>query len=61
MRFSTQPAPAGKKSWSGPLASGDRAAVRRELEALEEANPLLAQFYRDVAAFALAWFKRHPG
>jgi predicted short-subunit dehydrogenase-like oxidoreductase (DUF2520 family) len=44
---------AGKRSWSGPLAMGDRAAVERELEALTASMPLLARQYREASAWAL--------
>jgi predicted short-subunit dehydrogenase-like oxidoreductase (DUF2520 family) len=44
---------AGKRSWSGPLAEGDRTAVLRELEALGAMKPLLAQYYRQAAGLAL--------
>lgn len=51
---------AGKKSWSGALASGDEGAVFRELEALHKANPSLERIYRELAIFALEWSRRHP-
>jgi len=44
---------AGKRSWTGPLASGDRAAVREEIEALAASRPVLARLYRESAALAL--------
>ncbi len=44
---------AGKRSWSGPLADGDRAAVRKEIDALKAFNPLLARHYREAATVAL--------
>jgi predicted short-subunit dehydrogenase-like oxidoreductase (DUF2520 family) len=50
----------GRKSWSGPLAAGDEEEIRRELEALESHNPLLANYYREVCRFALELFGRHP-
>jgi len=43
---------AGKRSWSGPLAVGDRPAVERELEALTASAPLLARHYREASAWA---------
>jgi predicted short-subunit dehydrogenase-like oxidoreductase (DUF2520 family) len=43
---------AGKRSWSGPLARGDRDSVRQELEALTASKPLLARYYREAAALA---------
>jgi predicted short-subunit dehydrogenase-like oxidoreductase (DUF2520 family) len=52
---------AGKKSWTGSLAAGDEAAIRREIDALARANPAAARFYRQTAAFALEYFGRHPG
>src|SRR5262245_3160313 len=44
---------AGKRSWSGPLAAGDRATVRKEIEALAASNPILARHYRDAATLGL--------
>jgi len=41
---------AGKRSWSGPLARGDMAAVAREIESLYASKPLLARHYRETAA-----------
>jgi predicted short-subunit dehydrogenase-like oxidoreductase (DUF2520 family) len=43
---------AGKRSWSGPLAAGDRAAVRQEIEALAASRPVLARLYRESATLA---------
>jgi predicted short-subunit dehydrogenase-like oxidoreductase (DUF2520 family) len=51
---------AGRKSWNGPLASGDAAAVGRELAALSARDPALARYYRAAAAFALQLLDRHP-
>ncbi len=50
----------GRKSWSGPLADGGRAEVRRQFEALAAHDPRAARYYRDAAAFALGYFRRHP-
>jgi predicted short-subunit dehydrogenase-like oxidoreductase (DUF2520 family) len=44
---------AGRRSWSGPLADGDRVAVRKEIEALTAWHPILARHYRDTATLAL--------
>jgi predicted short-subunit dehydrogenase-like oxidoreductase (DUF2520 family) len=43
---------AGKRSWSGPLAAGDHAAVRYEIEALAASRPVLARLYRESATLA---------
>jgi predicted short-subunit dehydrogenase-like oxidoreductase (DUF2520 family) len=43
---------AGKRSWSGPLAEGDRVAVKLEIEALGASKPLLARYYREMAVSA---------
>jgi predicted short-subunit dehydrogenase-like oxidoreductase (DUF2520 family) len=50
----------GKLSWTGPLARGDRATVRKHLECLARQDPALARYYREAALAALAMFKRHP-
>jgi predicted short-subunit dehydrogenase-like oxidoreductase (DUF2520 family) len=44
---------AGKRSWSGPLAAGDRAAVQQEIEALGVSKPLLERLYRETATLAI--------
>jgi predicted short-subunit dehydrogenase-like oxidoreductase (DUF2520 family) len=44
---------AGKRSWSGSLAVGDLAAVRKEVDALAASKPLLARYYRQAAQMAL--------
>jgi predicted short-subunit dehydrogenase-like oxidoreductase (DUF2520 family) len=44
---------AGKRSWSGPLAAGDSAAVRQEIEALAASRPVLARLYRESANLAV--------
>lgn len=51
---------AGRKSWSGSLALGDENGVESEIEELREFDPLLAEYYRVSAIFALEYFKRHP-
>jgi predicted short-subunit dehydrogenase-like oxidoreductase (DUF2520 family) len=51
---------AARKSWNGPLARGDAAAVLREWSALAETDPVLARYYRDAALFTLTWFDRYP-
>jgi hypothetical protein len=43
---------AGKRSWTGPLAEGKLEAVRREIEALEARDPVLAKYYREISARA---------
>jgi predicted short-subunit dehydrogenase-like oxidoreductase (DUF2520 family) len=43
---------AGKRSWSGPLAEGNRAAVREEIEALAASRPVLARLYKESATLA---------
>jgi predicted short-subunit dehydrogenase-like oxidoreductase (DUF2520 family) len=50
----------GKQSWTGPLARGDAATIRRHLEALARADAELARYYRCSARAALILFKRHP-
>ena len=44
---------AGRRSWSGPVSAGDRAAMRVEMEALTSSNPILARYYREAAALAV--------
>jgi predicted short-subunit dehydrogenase-like oxidoreductase (DUF2520 family) len=52
---------AGKRSWNGPLAEGDLAAVRQEIEALGTAKPLLARYYRATAPLAIELLTGSPG
>lgn len=49
----------GRKSWSGPLATGDAEEVFKEADALGVGNPVLARYYLDNCAFALELFARH--
>ena len=51
---------AGRKSWTGTLAAGDEALIRREIAALARVNPAAARFYIQAAVFALEYFGRHP-
>jgi predicted short-subunit dehydrogenase-like oxidoreductase (DUF2520 family) len=44
---------AGKRSWNGPLAAGDRAAVEQEMEALGVSKPVLKRLYSETAALAV--------
>jgi predicted short-subunit dehydrogenase-like oxidoreductase (DUF2520 family) len=44
---------AGKRSWNGPLAAGDLAAVQQEMESLGVSKPLLKRLYRETAALAV--------
>jgi predicted short-subunit dehydrogenase-like oxidoreductase (DUF2520 family) len=52
---------AGRRSWSGVLANGDRAAARREIEALAASHPVLARYYREAALFALQLLGKGAG
>jgi predicted short-subunit dehydrogenase-like oxidoreductase (DUF2520 family) len=52
---------AGRKSWGGPLALKDQQQVRRNLEALFRASPLLASYYAENALFALRLFRQDTG
>jgi predicted short-subunit dehydrogenase-like oxidoreductase (DUF2520 family) len=49
---------AGRKSWGGPLAMKDQEQVRRHLDALFRASPLLASYYTESALFALRLFRQ---
>ena len=51
---------AGRASWTGPLARGDAATVRKHLEALAGQDGGLEQYYRSSAAAALALLGKHP-
>jgi predicted short-subunit dehydrogenase-like oxidoreductase (DUF2520 family) len=61
-------ATAGRKGWTGPIASGNQAEVLRQIETLERASPSLARFLRQSAEVALelfgrdsAWLRAWPG
>jgi len=43
---------AGKRSWCGPVANGDFAAVQWELEGVAASKLLLAEYYRQTATLA---------
>ncbi len=51
---------AGKKSWPGALAGGDQEAIRKQLGALQASEPIMAEYYRMSAVFALELFGAHP-
>lgn len=52
---------AGRKGWGGPLAVKDQEQVRRHMEALFRASPLLASYYTESALFALRLFRQETG
>ncbi len=52
---------AGRKSWGGPLALKDQEQVRRHLEALFRASPLLASYSTERARFALRLLREETG
>jgi predicted short-subunit dehydrogenase-like oxidoreductase (DUF2520 family) len=52
---------AGKRSWTGPLARADHAAVQGEIDALAATKPLLAEHYRQTLALALRLLGPSPG
>lgn len=52
---------AGRKSWGGPLAVKDQEQVRRHIDALFRASPLLASYYTESALFALRLFRQDTG
>jgi predicted short-subunit dehydrogenase-like oxidoreductase (DUF2520 family) len=51
---------AGRQSWTGPLARGDAATVRRHLQTLSRQERALFDYYRASAAGALAVLRRDP-
>ncbi|MDQ6677526.1 MAG: DUF2520 domain-containing protein [Acidobacteriota bacterium] len=50
----------GRKSWSGPVASGDRGAVERQYLAIAADKPLLASYFRNAAEFAFDLYRTFP-
>jgi predicted short-subunit dehydrogenase-like oxidoreductase (DUF2520 family) len=50
----------GRKSWTGPLAAGDKEEVLKEAQALRACDPLLGRYYEVNCAMALEFFGRHP-
>lgn len=52
---------AGRKGWSGVLAEDNRREVARELAALRQADPALAEAYYKLARLALDRFEREAG
>ena len=47
----------GRKSWSGPVADGNKESMQRELTGLEEMQPAVAELYRATASATARWFK----
>ena len=51
---------AGKRSWIGPIARADFAAVQREIDALAAGKPVLANHYRHALTLALQLLGTSP-
>lgn len=51
---------AGRRGWSGPVATNDRAAISRQYEALREVNFLRAEYFRQSAEFAFHLYQTFP-
>jgi hypothetical protein len=51
---------AGRRGWSGPVASNDRAAIRRQYEALKKMSVLRAEYFRQSADFASRLYQTFP-
>ncbi len=51
---------AGRKSWSGPIALADHAAVDAQQKALEQVNPAMAAFFRDAARYGFELYQTFP-
>lgn len=58
LRASRAYAKSGRKGWSGPLASRDAYIMGRQIEMMALRDPLLARFFVDQCASALAHFGR---
>jgi hypothetical protein len=51
---------AGRRGWSGPVATNDRAAILRQYEALRDVNFLRAEYFRQSAEFAFHLYQTFP-
>jgi len=51
----------GKRSWAGPLARADLAAVQREIDALAASKPALADHYRQTIGSGLRVLESSQG
>lgn len=50
----------GRRGWEGPLAGRDPESIRRQVEALFGASPLLAAYFYENAVIALRLFRKDP-
>jgi Domain of unknown function (DUF2520) len=51
---------AGRRGWSGPVATNDRAAILRQYEAVRKVNVLRAEYFRQSAEFAFDLYQTFP-
>jgi hypothetical protein len=51
---------AGRRGWSGPVATNDRAAILRQYEALRKVSFLRAEYFRHSAEFAFDLYQTFP-
>jgi len=51
---------AGRKSWSGPIALADRAALDAQQDALQQVNPAMANFFRDAVRYGFELYQTFP-
>ncbi len=50
----------GRKSWSGPIARGDRPGMDAQQEALHLVKPAMGVFFRDAARFGFELYQTFP-
>jgi len=51
---------AGRKSWGGPIALGDRAGMDAQQDALHAVKPAMANFFRDAARYGFELYQTFP-
>ena len=52
---------AGRKGWDGPLAFEDQVAVKMQMQALFELDPLLASYFFENALHVVRLFRKDSG
>ena len=51
---------AGRKSWAGPVALSDDAAVSAQQQALASAKPMMGAYFRDAGRFSFELYQTFP-
>jgi predicted short-subunit dehydrogenase-like oxidoreductase (DUF2520 family) len=50
----------GRKSWSGPVANGDRDSIDAQIRALKQCKPRMASYFSEAAHFSFELYQTFP-